>query len=186
VANNSVTTFLSVGSLDKNKDHQLLISGFAAHFRGRQARLRIAGDGPLRRTLISQTARLGISHQVEFLGRMPREEVWREMARADCLVLTSRYETFGVVLIEALACGTPVVATKVGAAAEIVTAESGYLVNPDDERDDLLFRRKLNSRPVGSCCRIVVVIHVDESLRRYVAQELQEGWVGHDCEREGS
>ena len=56
----------------------------------------------------------------------------QEMQQANCFVLPSRYEAFGVVLIEALASGLPVIATRSGGPDTIVTRENGLLVDPDD------------------------------------------------------
>ncbi|MFH1603127.1 MAG: glycosyltransferase [Pseudomonadota bacterium] len=122
--------FLSVGSLDSNKDHATLIAAFARRFGGQNGRLRIAGTWPLRARLEKLCRRLGVGRQVEFLGHLDRASVRREMLMAGCLVLTSRVETFGVVLIEALACGTPVVATRCGGPEDIVRPEDGFLVTP--------------------------------------------------------
>lgn len=124
--------WLSVASLDSNKNHELALRAFAAAFRGQAARFTIVGDGPLRVQLAELCVALGISEQVSFLGQLHRDAVREAMARADCLVLSSNYETFGVVLIEALACGLPVVATRCGGPDDIVRSTSGILVDVGD------------------------------------------------------
>jgi glycosyltransferase involved in cell wall biosynthesis len=125
-------TFLSVGSLDHNKNHSLLLHAFGARFRQSDIRLRVGGSGRLRRRLEVLARDLGVATQVDFLGLLSRQRVMEEMQRADCVVLSSNYETFGVVLIEALACGTPVIATQCGGPEDIVTAGNGLLVPPGD------------------------------------------------------
>lgn len=124
--------WLSVASLDSNKNHELALRAFAAAFRRQSARFTIVGDGPLRAQLAELCVSLGINEQVSFLGQLPRDAVREAMARADCLVLSSNYETFGVVLIEALACGLPVVATRCGGPDDIVRASNGILVDVGD------------------------------------------------------
>ncbi len=79
-----------------------------------QARLRIVGDGPLRRKLARLAVKLGIHDRVDFLGRKPPKEVADLMRAADVLCLPSRSEGMPNVVLEALACGAPVVATAVG------------------------------------------------------------------------
>jgi glycosyltransferase involved in cell wall biosynthesis len=124
--------FLSGGNLDENKNHALLLEAFARRFRGARATLRIAGDGPCRARLTEQARRLGIEAQVSFLGWLDKPGMLRELGAADCFVLPSRYETFGVVLIEALASGVPVIATRCGGPEGVVTPECGLIVEPDD------------------------------------------------------
>jgi glycosyltransferase involved in cell wall biosynthesis len=69
---------------------------------------------------------------VTFLGTLDRGSVVKEMQSADAFVLSSRHETFGVVLIEALACGLPVIATTCGGPECIVEPDDGLLVPPND------------------------------------------------------
>jgi len=75
---------------------------------------------------------LGLDANVEFVGMKPPGEVASFMRESSLLVLSSRSETFGAVLIEAMACGTPVLATRCGGPEEIVTDEVGRLVPKED------------------------------------------------------
>jgi glycosyltransferase involved in cell wall biosynthesis len=77
-------------------------------------------------------SRLNLDGKVEFKGMKTPIEVARFMRESSLLVLPSRSETFGAVLIEALACGTPVLATRCGGPEEIVTDEVGRLVPKED------------------------------------------------------
>jgi glycosyltransferase involved in cell wall biosynthesis len=125
--------FLSVGFLVEGKNHAGLLRAFAAQFRGgSDVELRIGGDGPLRASLEKLASQLGVVDQVTFLGRLTRPEVLRQMQVCDGFVLPSDYETFSVVLIEALACGTPVVATACGGPEHIMREQDGILVPPRD------------------------------------------------------
>ena len=100
-------------------------------------RLRIVGYGPDEAALRACAAGLGLlaDGTVTFLGKLPHEAVAAEMAAATALVSFSRAETFGCVLLEARACGCPVVATRTGGVPELFQPENtfGLLVAPDDE-----------------------------------------------------
>jgi len=126
--------FLTIGSLVWIKGHEILLKAFAWAFKDKQhVYLRIGGDGPLRKNLEKLCQQLGIKNQVKFLGQLTREQVLAEIRRCDAFVLPSLHETFGVVLIEALACGKPVIATMCGGPEEIVNPTNGLLVPPGDE-----------------------------------------------------
>lgn len=124
--------FLNIASMDANKDQSSLIEAFSSHFKGKQASLRIGGTGPLGGHLKKLAQRLGVENQVAFLGYLDRPSVMLEMQAADCFVLPSLYESFGVVLIESLACGTPVISTFCGGAEDIVNEKNGLLVATRD------------------------------------------------------
>lgn len=122
---------LFVGRLSKEKRPEWFIE-LASQLGAGQARVKtrfkIAGDGPLRSELEHMVRDRGLSDVVHFLGE--QQDMSRTYADADLLVLTSRYEGTPNVLLEAMAYGVPVVATKVGGVPEIVTDECGILVDP--------------------------------------------------------
>ena len=74
----------------------------------------------------------GVKKQIIFLGALSRDDVAKWMNKCDCFVLPSRYETFGVVYIEALASGRPVIGALNGGAEDIINNLNGYLVPIDD------------------------------------------------------
>lgn len=122
--------FINICLLDKKKKVDVLIQSFARSFKGcENISLVIGGDGPEKIYLESLARDLGIQKQVCFLGMLTREQVKLEVAKSNVFVLSSEYETFGVVVVEALALGKPVVATKCGGPESIVTEEVGYLVD---------------------------------------------------------
>ena len=121
--------FLNIASLDENKNQTLLIETFAKVAKKKKnVSLRIAGSGIMEIQLKKLVQKLKIEKKVVFLGRIEQEKVRDEMMHADSFVLTSNYETFGVVLIEALACGTPLIATKCGGPEDIVNISNGKLI----------------------------------------------------------
>ncbi|WP_242009941.1 glycosyltransferase family 4 protein [Rhodothermus marinus] len=98
--------------------------------------LKVVGDGPLRAEIEAFVRREGLE-QVEVLGRRPREEVFRLMQEARVLVFPSEwYEGFPMTIAEAFACGLPVIASRLGAIAEIVEeGRTGLLFNPGSPED---------------------------------------------------
>ena len=95
-------------------------------------RLALVGDGPEEANLRGQAAALGLTDRIEFVGVQPQPEVAAWMRRAQLFVLPSLEEGQGVVLLEALASGTPVVASDVDGIREVVTPEVGRRVPPAD------------------------------------------------------
>ncbi len=119
--------FLSVGNLVNNKGHDLVIRALREF---PEACLLVIGEGEEARNLNSLARSLAIQDRVRFLGAMPQKELARYFGMADALVLASSREGWPNVLLEAMACGTPVVAANVGGTPEIVTApQAGVLMN---------------------------------------------------------
>jgi glycosyltransferase involved in cell wall biosynthesis len=100
---------LGVGRLEPQKDFALLVRAFARIRRERAVRLLILGEGRERSRLTQLAEALGVADSVDFPGFVPNP--YAHMARANLFVLSSRYEGLGNVVIEALACGCPVVST---------------------------------------------------------------------------
>lgn len=129
-------TFITVCFLEKKKRVDLLISSFAKAFKdNKKVRLKIGGDGILMSELKILAKELGVESQVIFLGKLSRQQVKEEMALSNAFVLSSEYETFGVVIVEALALGKPVIATKCGGPESIVTPEVGYLISKNSAKE---------------------------------------------------
>jgi glycosyltransferase involved in cell wall biosynthesis len=132
-ARGPVLRILSVGRLSHEKGHDVLLRAFAqVRVAGVEATLTMVGDGPERTALEALASDLGIADAVEFKGILLDEPLAAEMRGADLFVLPSRSEGFGVVLIEALATGLPVVATRSGGPDGIVADGDGVLVAADD------------------------------------------------------
>jgi glycosyltransferase involved in cell wall biosynthesis len=126
-------TFLNVAGLHRNKGQHHLLRAFAlACTTGAHLRLRIVGDGPEALSLRNLSVELGVADKVTFLGGCTRECVALEMQRCDAFVLSSSYETFGVVVLEALMCGRPVLSTRCGGPEDIIRpGKDGLLVDRD-------------------------------------------------------
>lgn len=119
-------TLLSVGHLIEGKGHHFVIEALTS-LPG--ARLTIAGAGSWKDRLVQLAATRGVEDRVNFIGHVAHDELARLYNSADVLVLASRSEGMPNVVLEALACGTPVVATAVGGIPEIVSApQAGRLM----------------------------------------------------------
>ena len=118
----------AAGRLAGVKNYPLLLDAVAALKSDTPVHAWILGDGVERARLEQHAAERGLGGLVTFLGF--QQNPWRFIARADVFVLTSTYEGFGNVLIEAMACGTPVVATRSPGTAEIIEhGANGLLVD---------------------------------------------------------
>ena len=121
-------TLLSVGHLIERKGHHLVIEAMA---KLPTMTLLIAGSGPMRKALETLAQRLGVSERVRFLGRLAHEELPDVYGAVDALVLASSREGWANVLLEAMACGTPVVASRIWGTPEVVAQpEAGVLFEP--------------------------------------------------------
>lgn len=96
--------------------------------------LTIIGDGRDREILVALATELNVlDKHVFFRGELPNAEIYEFMKAIDYYVMNSRVETFGIAIVEAIACGKPVIATDCGGPSEFVTDEVGILIQPDNE-----------------------------------------------------
>lgn len=124
-------TVIFVGRLSPEKSPDLLLEACRLLAdRGRSVRLVFVGDGPMREEL----ERRAVGLDVSFVGYVrDRTRVAEELSSAAVCAAPSTYETFGLSIVEALACGTPVVVPSVGAGQEIVTERCGAVADPTPE-----------------------------------------------------
>jgi glycosyltransferase involved in cell wall biosynthesis len=125
-------TILYVGRLGPRKGVDLAIESFA-ELDCTDVELLIAGTGRHEDRLRDLTLRLGIADRVRFLGFVPSDELPALYVSSELFVLLSSYEGYGLVLLESMACGTPVVASRVGGITTVVDGSSGVLVSRDIE-----------------------------------------------------
>ena len=129
-----IPVVLGIGRFVEQKQFSLLLEAFERLTRRREVRLVLVGDGPLMDDLHALAAELRIDERVDFLGFVSNP--YKYMKRAELLAISSKYEGFGVVATEALACGTPVVATNCpGGPSDILNdGEYGELVDVGEPR----------------------------------------------------
>ncbi|MFT4772521.1 MAG: glycosyltransferase involved in cell wall biosynthesis [Cryomorphaceae bacterium] len=120
--------FCNVAIMDSRKRQDLIIEAFAEAFGGDDNyRLVIAGDGKLKQSLIDLVQKLDVSAQVDIPGYLNRDEVKDLLDRSNAFVLASRAETFGVVVIEAMARGIPTISSNIDGTKEIINSTNGIV-----------------------------------------------------------
>ena len=96
----------------------------------------IIGDGSERKNLENLVKKLNLEDRVKFLGQIPNEEILEYLVAADCFVLPSLKEGFGIVILEAMAAGVPIIGTKIGGILDIIDDQkTGILVEPKNPQE---------------------------------------------------
>ncbi len=148
---------LSVGWLITRKRHDLAIAALPEL---PDCRLLIIGTGPEEGALRALARQLGVDSRVTFLGHVPQAELYRYYGAADVMLLCSEREGWANVLLESMACGTPVAATDAGGTTEVVAApEAGVVI------------REHSPRAVSDAVRSLLAAYpAREATRRYAEQ----------------
>jgi len=150
-------TLLSVGHLIERKGHHLVIEALL-HLP--DVMLLIAGDGENEKTLKKCVMELNLETRVKFLGNVPHNQLYKYYGGADSLVLASSREGWANVLLESMACGTPVVATNLWGTPEVVqTADAGILM---EER---------SSKGIANAVLSIMKRHPDRNKTRLYAEQ---------------
>jgi glycosyltransferase involved in cell wall biosynthesis len=138
--------------------------------------LLIAGEGDQRAVLERDVAELGLTGRVRFLGALARERVVELFAAADASILSSMWENFPHTVVEALAVGTPVIATATGGVAEVVhDGENGLLVPlGDSEALGAAVRRYFNDEELGRQLRDRAAASVEQYSQERIFAELEQ------------
>ncbi|HET6300702.1 glycosyltransferase family 4 protein [Microbacterium sp.] len=127
--------FVALGRLVGTKGFDLLVRAFASADLPEDVHLVIGGEGPERDALLSLAAKRGVADRVHLPGRLARESVGPTVAQSLALVVPSRTEAFGIVVLEGWRGGVPVIATSHAGPAELVhDGVDGWLADPFDER----------------------------------------------------
>lgn len=145
-----VPVILTAGRLVSQKDHATLLSAFALLQESIESRLVILGQGPLREALLRQAQELGIEKRVSMPGYS--ESPYSYMAHSDLFVLSSAWEGFGNVLVEAMACGCPVISTDCPSGPSEILEEGRYglLVQPGDAGEMARAMEETLRKPLAS------------------------------------
>lgn len=132
---NDVIRICNVAHLDKKKNHLRLLKSFLNLKKNNyNVELHIVGNGPEYKKIKNFIYKKSLDKYVFLYGALPREDVFNLLKRSDIFALSSDYETFGVVLLEAMSFGLPVVSTKCGGPESIITNNSlGLLTELNDE-----------------------------------------------------
>ena len=163
---------ISVGTLDPNKGHQLLIAA-VAELTGRYPAMKafIAGEGAYQSALAALIREKRVADRVMLIGKRPHAELnsWFNAANVSCLL--SEREGWPNVLLESLACGTPVIATRAGGIAEVISSPSlGTLV----ERDVAAVTAALDAALKRQWDRAAMVAYASARTWDRVAEEIEQ------------
>jgi glycosyltransferase involved in cell wall biosynthesis len=128
-----------IGNFNEEKGVKYLVSAFALIAKEQpDVNLYLVGDGPLKAELVEQITTAQLTERIVFTGRVDHSQVPLYLSSADLLCLPSLREGCPNVVIEALSCGTPVVASQVGAVPDILASSGeplGYMAKPEDPKD---------------------------------------------------
>jgi glycosyltransferase involved in cell wall biosynthesis len=132
---NGILTILFIGRLSKQKRVDMLIRSVnRVNAAGKLIHVVIVGDGPEKKMLQELAGRLHLTSQIEFTGTVKRDEIWKYLVSSDVLALPSKHEGFPRVILEAFACGKPVLASNVCGISEVVSdGINGLLFNNEEE-----------------------------------------------------
>lgn len=124
-------SFFSLSILTYAKGVMDLVDAFAlAVQKGLDADLYLGGDGYLRSKIKQKIAKYHLEHRLHLLGYLNPQQALEQYQKCDCYILPSHIESFSLVLLEAMACGKPTLATDCGGPRDIVTPETGILIPP--------------------------------------------------------
>jgi colanic acid/amylovoran biosynthesis glycosyltransferase len=138
---NEKVDFISTGRLDPIKNYEMLIDSFSDAALP-NAELSIIGDGPLENHLKERAKN---NPNIVLTGRLPNREVYQQLQKSDVYIQTSNNESLGIAILEAMACGLPVIATDVGGVSEIVLhGKTGFLVPKKDKKSLTRFIREMS------------------------------------------
>ena len=123
-------TFTIAANFDSNKNIGVTLRAFQQAFAGKEDfRLIVCGNGPEKGNLMALSEKMGLHKQVEFINFLPREKLISLYRRSNVVVSSSNNETFGLTLVEAMACGVPIISTRSGGPQDFITDKVGLLVS---------------------------------------------------------
>jgi glycosyltransferase involved in cell wall biosynthesis len=170
---------LFAGRLHPQKDPVLLVQTMAA-LEDANVHLLMAGDGELLPTVKAEIERLGLSKQVSLLGILGGEQLAEVYRICHIFVLSSVYEGLPLTVLEALACGVPVVTTNCGETPNLLTPESGIVVNERTPNAIATALRQIldapDAYPSEACIRVAQNSRADEVIAKIYDQML-ERWI---------
>lgn len=146
-------TFISIGNLIELKGFDLLVEAFAEAFKDdKSVKLNIVGAGPEKEKLQHIVNQYDLNNNIVLLDEVGRDKLKVLYPESDAFVLASKSETFGVVFIEAMATGLPVIATDCGGPSDFVNEQNGYLIPVNDKKSlvDALMKMRNNAYDFNS------------------------------------
>ncbi|MFD0974251.1 glycosyltransferase family 4 protein [Plantactinospora endophytica] len=176
--------WLFVGGLLPRKGVSWLLEAFAkCRAEEPDLSLTFVGEGQLRKDLTRRAAELGVTEAVTFAGALPPDEALRMMREHDLLVHPSRFETFGMTIVEAIAAGTPVLVTRCGGPEETLAGleqAAGELIPVEENAESIVdgYRRLRDRFPHGLDLPRAQRELADKYSYPAVARSHREAWFG--------
>lgn len=135
---NNIFTIVTTGSLIYRKGFDILINALSniQNCLPKKWQTIIIGDGEYKEELQQLINNLNLQSNIHLIGKKNKKDIVALLQQSDLFILPSRSETFGVVYIEAMACGLPIIATDCGGPRDIVTESNGFLI-PNEDIDAL-------------------------------------------------
>lgn len=164
--------FCTVARLAKEKNLDFLfrvLAGRKAHKNGSDFKFAVIGDGPERKELEKLARDLDLQEEICFVGKVPNEEVKNYCRAADYFLFSSLSETQGIVLLEAMATGLPVIAVRASGVSDIVVSgENGYMTALSETE----FERRLDMTLENSGLRSHLIQGAFRTAEKYRAQDI--------------
>ena len=133
ISKNKIIKITTISRLVPQKRIDILLRALAkVCFADFKWELTVVGSGPLEKELKALNKELGLTDKVHFVGQKSHEEICQILAESDFFALASQYETFGVVFVEAMSFGLPVIGTRCGGPEMIINENNGLLVPSGD------------------------------------------------------
>ena len=168
---NAMFTVVTVGRLQKQKNHTLLISAFAK-LTSKKIQLIIIGEGELKSELKQQIASLNLTSNIHLLGRKNNPQDY--LAQADAFVFSSNYEGFPNVLLEALACSLPIISTDCKSGPrEILAPSTDFTKQVQDEIERAEYGILTPTNNVEKMTEAIELLIEDKALRQSYADKAQ-------------
>ncbi|KQC12084.1 MAG: hypothetical protein APR54_02555 [Candidatus Cloacimonas sp. SDB] len=162
---------LSVGSFLVTKGHKYLIESMCEINKNNNANLYLIGSGNLEKMYKKQIEKLKLKHIIKILPPKTQKELNLWYNASDCFVLPSIHESFGIVILEAMACGVPVIATKtVGPTSIITDGENGILIKTNSVEaivnsiNDIMTNITLRNKLIKNAKKLVSSQYINEVI----------------------
>ena len=178
----------TVSRLAKEKNLDFQIRGLSCLKRllkkkGRTFRHMIIGDGPEKENLMRQIGELGLTENIIFIGNVDNQEIKNYQAAADAFLFTSKSETQGIVLLEAMAVGNPVVAVEASGVRDVVKdGVNGYLTEEDTywwaERTRMVLEEVAKREQLSQAARETAESYSEEEVARQAEQYYRNVCIG--------
>jgi len=177
----SVFTYAILANLDKNKSVDIAVKAFHKSFyMKKNVQLLIVGDGPEKLNIENLIYQLDLKNQVNIIGFLNREELLDFYRKVHVVLSTSKNETFGLTLAEAMSCGLPVISTRSGGPEDFITEDNGFLTVVDDidsisekmvviyENYNKYFPEKIRTNILNNYSKYVITKKLNEIYHRLI------------------